>query len=118
MRVTTDIWVHVFLRRETARGAFTTVINKGATEAGTIFIVEDPLTSNFNLYGPAPQSLLSQGDDDRKFEPVLDNVSEKEVDDYLARQKNFDPDIWVIETQCRQGPPSIDLAVEEKSEIF
>ena len=119
MRVTSDIWVHVFLRRESQRGAFATVVQTGASEAGAIYCVENHLADEFNLYAPAPQTFLSDEVSDRMFELVLQNVKEIEVDTYLARQKKFDPDIWIIETQCREGPPSLEMVKPiENSQFF
>ena len=109
MRVTSDIWVHVFMRREANRGAYTTIYKKGALEAGTIYIIHSLSDGAFCLYGPAPQSLFENDEDDRKFETILSAALESEIDTYLEKQNRFDPDIWVIETQCRQGPPSIDI---------
>lgn len=106
MRVTTDIWVHVFLRREVNRGAFATVLKKGSDEAGAIFIIENPLDTTLNLFGPAPQAMIDADDDDRQFEQLLTAVGQSEIDSYLDKQKNFDPDIWIVEVECREGPPS------------
>ncbi len=110
MRVTSDIWVHVFVRREANRGAFAALVKRGAIEAGAIYIVENLLDETHCVYGPAPQSLIGDETDDRKFETVLSNVPIEDVETYLARQKNFDPDIWIVETECRSGPPSIVIA--------
>ncbi len=110
MRVTTDLWVHVFVRREANRGAFVTVQKKGAVEAGAVFVIENRLDGTFFLYGPAPQSLIDDEMDDRFFETVRSLASEDDIEAYLAKQKNFDPDIWIVETECRQGPPSINIA--------
>ncbi len=118
MRVTTDIWVHVFVRREANRGAFVTVQKKGAVEAGAIYVIENRLDGAFFLYGPAPQSLIDDESDDRLFETIRSYASEDDIDIYLAKQKNFDPDIWIIETECRQGPPSMNLANKSNSEKF
>jgi hypothetical protein len=115
LRVTSDIWVHVFVRRETNRGAFATIHKTGAVEAGAIYVLENPMDGTFTLYGPAPQSLIDESDDDRIFETVQSGVFESEADAYLARQKNFDPDIWIVETQCRQGPPTISITDHEIS---
>lgn len=109
MRLTTDIWVHVFLRREAARGAFACVLQKGPAEAGAIFISENTLNGVFNLYGPAPQSMLDEEDGERRFETVLHGVEEPEIKTYLDKQNRFDPDIWVVEIDCREGPPTISL---------
>ena len=109
MRITADIWVHIFIRREANRGAIATVLKKGAVEAGAIYIMENPLDGTNTLYGPAPQSLIADDDDDRIFETLLIAVNEDKIDSYLEKQKNFDPDIWILETQCRQGPPTISI---------
>jgi len=113
LRVTADIWIFVFLRRESNRGAYATVSKKGAVEAGAIYIIENHLNETYTLYGPAPQSLIDNENDDRKFEPVLVLVPEQDVASYIAKQANFDPDIWVIETECRKGPPSLELVSEK-----
>ncbi len=113
MRVTADIWIFVFLRRESNRGAYATVSKKGAVEAGAIYIIENHLDETYTLFGPAPQSLIDNDNDERKFESVLVLVSEKEISSYIAKQTNFDPDIWVIETECRKGPPSLELISEK-----
>ena len=111
MRVTSDLWVHAFIRRERARGAFCAVLVKGAAEAGAIFIVENRLEEGFNLYAPAPQSLIT-GDEDgeRAFERVLVGGDQAGVDEYLDKQRRFDTDIWVVETEHRSGTPSLMLA--------
>ena len=109
MRVTSDIWVHVFLRREADRSAFAIVVKKGAVEAGAIYCIDNAQNGKFSLYAPAPQMFLDTQNDDRKFELVLEKVDESEIDTYLARQKDFDPDIWIVETQCSTGSLSIDI---------
>ena len=109
MRVTSDIWIHVFLRREADRSAIAIVVKKGAVEAGAIYCIQNAQNGEFSLYAPAPQMFLDPENDDRRFELVLENVTENEVDAYLCRQKKFDPDIWIVETQCSSGSPSLDV---------
>lgn len=110
MRLTTAIWLGVFMRRESERGAFVTVAKKGAQQAGAIFVLHNLSGKLFDLYGPAPQSFFEEEKPDRLFEKVLEQVSENQTDEYLARQKNFDPDLWVIETEAGSGPISLDIA--------
>jgi hypothetical protein len=38
----------------------------------------------------------------------LSSGPEAEVDDAIARQRGFDPDIWVIEVEDRQGRHLLD----------
>lgn len=109
MRVTSQIWVHVFLRAEQNRGAMVMVAQKGALEAGAIYICWENATGEWSLFGPAPQSMLENAGTQRQYETVLENASEAECAQYLERQRNFDPDIWILEVQSRDKP-DLDIA--------
>jgi hypothetical protein len=112
MRLTSAMWFAVFMKMETQRGAFVTVIKNGAQQAGALFIVENIGMGLLNLYSPAPQSFLDDSQDatdDRKFECVLENVDQDKLDAYLEKQKNFDPDLWIIETEAGSGKISISV---------
>jgi len=111
MRLTTAMWFAVFMRNETNRGAYVSVIKSGAQQAGAIFIVHNHLNGTISLYAPAPQSFMSNvEDDDRRFECVLKTVEQQRIDEYLQKQQNFDPDLWIIETESGSGLPSITIA--------
>ncbi len=111
MRLTSAMWFAVFMRTESARGAYVSVLKSGAQQAGALFIMHNHLNGLFDLYAPAPQALMDEPDgDDRKFERVLENVGQQEIDAYLEKQKNFDPDLWIIETESGSGAISLSLA--------
>lgn len=108
------MWFAVFMRMETARGAYVSVIKSGAQQAGAMFIVQNHLDGTASLYSPAPQALVENPqNDDRIFECVLSVVEQTEVDAYLEKQKNFDPDLWIIETESGSGDLSINLAPQD-----
>lgn len=109
IRLTTVMWFAVFMRRETARGAFVTAVKKGAQQAGAIFIVHNHLDGTGSLYSPAPQPLVDDTLSERFFELVLEKVPQTEIDLYLEKQKRFDPDLWIIETESGSGNPSVEL---------
>ena len=109
MRLTSIMWLGIFMRQETARGAFVTVAKKGAQQAGALFVIHNHLNGTLDLYGPAPQSLFDDNVSDRQFEKVLTGVSQSELDVYMEKQKNFDPDLWIIETESGTGNPSLEL---------
>lgn len=110
MRLTSAMWFAVFMRMEAARGAYVTVIKSGAQQAGALFIVEIINNNNLNLYGPAPQSFLDEPkDDDRMFECILVQKNQVDIDAYLEKQRNFDPDLWIIETESGSGDISFSL---------
>lgn len=111
MRLTSAMWFAVFMRTEGARGAYVSVVKSGAQQAGALFIMQNHLNGTLDLYAPAPQALMDEPDgDDRQFERVLESVTQQEIDTYLEKQKNFDPDLWIIETESGSGEISLSLA--------
>ena len=104
MRVTSAIWVSALIRRAQAGGAFATLLNKGATEAGAVFLVANDMQGQLSFYGPAPQSdYTSEGAMDRQFECIMETTSAEDIEQKIARERAFDPDIWVVEIEDRQG---------------
>lgn len=113
LRVKSEIWVSALLRRARGAGAFATVLQSGAAEAGAIFIVvtKGGLNSTCDFYAPAPQSLATDEDEapDRKFELRFNDVDQDEIDRVLASERRFDPDFWAIEIEDRYGRPFCDV---------
>ena len=114
MRVTSQIWVDAYLRRINFEGNFGCVVKRGAEGAGAIFIILNHLDGLFSLFGPAPQAILADHDGpaDRMFSEVISHQPESTVLDRLEREKNFDPDLWIIENEDRKGRPFLDLVSE------
>ena len=79
------------------------VLAKGATEAGAIFIQVTDRERNCSLYGPAPQSAFGDDQGDRKFEIMLTRTTGDEVEARIEKEKNFDPDLWLIEVEDALG---------------
>lgn len=110
MRLTSAIWFAVFMRKEQERGAFVSVVKTGAQQAGAIFVVHNHLNGSYTLYAPAPQSLAASDlDDDRSFEVALSACDQAALDGYLDKQKKFDSDLWIIETESAEGSPDINI---------
>lgn len=110
MRFTTAVWFAIFMRKETARGAFVTVVKQGAQQAGAIFVMHNKLNGTYDLYGPAPQVFLTEGEEaDRPFELIFQSTDQQLVDEYMSKQTNFDPDLWLIETESGNGEISLNL---------
>ena len=85
------------------------VLHKGAAEAGAIFVVVNDLTETVALYGPAPQTDYSiDGPSERRFECVLNEASGEDLRQKIERERSFDPDIWVVEIEDRQGRSFIE----------
>lgn len=104
MRVTSALWVGAFVRRSYGAGAIATVARRGAEEAGAIFIIVDKLAGFADLYGPAPQSSFDEArPSDRRFQRVIENESLTAISARLDREFRFDPDLWIVAVEDRDG---------------
>ncbi len=87
---------------------------RGAPDAGAIFVRIDRLDGRSALYGPAPQSVAT--DRERGVERIFARmhdaewIVDRDLEERLARQILFDPDVWIIEVEDREGLPRLDLA--------
>lgn len=104
MRLRADIFVAALIRRAQVQGAYATLRRRGAAEAGAIFVRIDRLDGTSALFGPAPQSEIGE-DGDRLFRRMhedawTDNLA---VEERLRRELAFDPDLWIVDIEDRQG---------------
>ena len=109
------IWVAAYLRRCNVEGVFAAVRRRGAEEAGAIFVKINRLDGSAVLYGPAPQSAFDEAQPaDRMFVPLAGSdkpASETDIEARLAKEVRFDPDLWVIEVEDREGRNFLDNVV-------
>lgn len=104
MRVTSAFFVSALVRRYFGEGATASVRRHGADEAGAIFIVLDRLTGAADLFGPAMQSVFqSDRPADRIFQLVATGLSPVDLGERIAREVDFDPDVWFVDIEDRQG---------------
>jgi hypothetical protein len=111
MRVTSALWVGAFIRRCFAEGSVAAVVRHGADEAGAILVVVDRLDRTADLYGPAPQSVFAESrPSDRLFQLLLERSEREAIDARIASELRFDPDLWIIEVEDRNGRALLDLS--------
>lgn len=110
MRLKSAIWVAAYIRRCESSLVPAMVVRRGAESAGAIFIKVNLLNQTARLFSPAPQTSFKDGDLSRRWQPVNAGEAEAEekVDQRLAREIKFDPDIWVVEIEDRQGRSFLD----------
>jgi hypothetical protein len=114
MRLKSALWVAAYVRRCHIEGAFAAVRRRGAEDAGAIFIKLNRLDGTADLFAPASQTAFDDARPaDRAFTRSLgkDPVSEQKVEDRLAREVKFDPDVWIVEVEDRSGRHFIDNVV-------
>lgn len=101
MRVTTDLWVSAILRRVFAGGGFGAVIQRGASEAGAVFVIVRSRFGHATLYAPGLQTDYSEArPEERRFSTVLVDADEDAINKRLEKERRFDPDLWIVEIEA------------------
>jgi len=105
MRLRSDIFVAALIRAAETGGAFATLRHRGADAAGAILVHVDRRDGTGSLYGPAPQSLVEDDDPGRRFVRMHapETLPAAAVEERIARERKFDPDLWVVEIEDPKG---------------
>lgn len=93
-RLPAHLEISGLVRAAQAQGGFATVIAKGERDAGTIVIFAIDRDKNALVYERMPQL-----DGTRPWTRVKAEGADKiaEIDEYLARRKRQDSDVWILE---------------------
>ena len=110
MRLKSAIWVAAYLRRCQTEGVFGAVRRRGAEEAGAVFVKVATLDGNAMLYTPAPQTVYDESRPTERLFAASSPQPEQSVEERLAKEIRFDPDVWIVETEDRAGRHFLDLA--------
>jgi hypothetical protein len=104
MRLRADIWVKAYIRRCSVEGAAAFVVRHGDDMAGAIFIKVDKLDGTCLVFGPAPAG-FSGTEIDRQWMAhlAIEGTAVEKADAFLAREAEFDSDMWIIEVEDRRG---------------
>ena len=79
------------------------VVKRGDNTAGAVLIKLNTLDGQAICY----QRSFDLMTGDRKWVVLVDGI-ELDVDASIARQRSFDPDLWVIEVEDKQGRHLLD----------
>lgn len=110
MRVTSGLWVAALVRRCYGEGAPAVLLRRGAEEAGAILVVVDRLDGRNDLYAPAPQAEFSEAaPSDRRFQRLREGLDGDALRSAIEREVRFDPDVWVVAIEDRNGRSFLDL---------
>ena len=103
MKLTADIWVSAYLTRLRLSEIPAFVVQKGDATAGAVLIKLNTLDGQACCY----QRSFDLMTGDRKWVVLVDGA-ERDVDSSVAKQCSFDPDLWVIEVEDKQGRHLLD----------
>ncbi len=103
MKLTADIWVSAYLTRLRLAAIPAFVIARGDATAGAVMVKLNTLDGHACCY----QRSFDLMTGDRTW-VVLAEGAERDVDQSIQRQRGFDPDLWVIEVEDRNGRHLLD----------
>ena len=101
-RLTTEFWVQAYIRRLALADIPAFVVAKGDVTAGAVLVKQAPLDGTATLFQ------RSYDLDGNRVWVTLAEGAKPDVDEAIARQRSFDPDIWVIEVEDRAGRHLLD----------
>jgi hypothetical protein len=104
-----DLWVAAFVRRHNDLGRMCVVARRGDPIAGQIFVEIDHLNGTVSLFTPAPMALRLDDGADRVFEKRIERGEPGKVTERIAREAEFDPDLWVVSLEMRGDEVGLSL---------
>lgn len=103
IRLSARFWVDAYLARLRVNDIAAFVVAHGDDTAGAVLVKSATLDGKAKLYQRSYDLL----EDTRKWD-VLSEGDERDVDASIAKQRQFDSDVWVIEVEDRAGRTLLD----------
>ena len=103
MRLTADIWVSAYLTRLRLQDIPAFVVARGDGTAGAVLIKLNTLDGQAVCYQRSFDLMTGA-----RTWVVLTEGDERSVDTSITKQRGFDPDLWVIEVEDKQGRHLLD----------
>jgi hypothetical protein len=106
-RLKAGIFVRALIRRAEVAGAAAFVVRKGSEEAGAVLLKIARLDGTSLVLSQA-----RRGEGELVWvKPIGDAADDEKCRAYFDRQIKFDPDLWIVEIEDRQGRTFVDEPV-------
>lgn len=106
-RLKAGIFVRALIRRAEVAGAQAYVVRKGAEEAGAVVLKISRLDGTCMVLSQA-----RRGEGELVWvKPIGDAADEEAARKYFDKQTRFDPDLWIVEIEDRDGRTFVDEPV-------
>jgi len=103
-RLKAGIFVRALIRRAEVAGAAAYVVKKGGEEAGAVLLKLAPLDGTCTVLSQA-----RRGEGELVWvKPLGDKVDEAAASAWFDKQIKFDPDLWIVEIEDREGRIFVD----------
>jgi hypothetical protein len=107
-RLKAGIFVRALIRRAEVAGAAAYVVRKGAEEAGAVLLKIARLDGTSLVLSQARRG----GEGELVWvKPLGDAADDEKARTYFYKQTRFDPDLWIVEIEDRQGRTFVDEPV-------
>jgi hypothetical protein len=104
VRLKSELWVKACIRQCAAAGLSAVVARRGDPDAGIIFVRIDLLDGRVRLFGPAMGSAFNEAGERLWAEiSAVGPMTDEDARAYLDRRSAFDPDLWVVDIESRDG---------------
>jgi len=106
-RLKAGIFVRALIRRAEVAGAQAYVVRKGSEEAGAVLLKVSRLDGTCTVLNQA-----TAGEGERVWaRPLGGACDEARAAAYFDKQVRFDPDLWIVEIEDRDGRAFVDEKV-------
>jgi hypothetical protein len=103
-RLKAGIFVRALIRRAEVAGAAAFVVRKGAEEAGAVVLKISRLDGTCLVLSQA-----RRGEGELVWvKPLGDAANDEASSKYFEKQTRFDPDLWIVEIEDREGRTFVD----------
>lgn len=102
-RLTTDFWIAAYFARLEAAGIPAYLTAKGDATAGAVIVKVATMNGRASVF-----SRVFGADGERVWAALADDAPEPEADAALARQRGYDPDLWIVEIEDPKGRSLLD----------
>jgi hypothetical protein len=106
-RLKAGIYVKALIRRAEIAGASAYVVRRGAEEAGALFLKLARLDGTCTVLNQA-----RRGEGELVWmKPLGETSDDAAATKYFEKQMRFDPDLWIVEIEDREGRAFVDEAI-------
>jgi len=102
-RLRAELWVRAYLKRLELAHIPAYIAARGQPDAGAVMVKCATLDGNARLYTRGFDLMTGEAE-----WRVLTDGAEPDVDASIRKQRSFDPDLWVIEIESREGRTLLD----------
>jgi hypothetical protein len=106
-RLKAGIYVKALMRRAEVAGASVYVVHRGGAEAGALLLKLARLNGTCTVLSQA-----RRGEGELVWiKPLGETCDEATAAKYFEKQLRFDPDLWVVEIEDREGRAFVDEVI-------